>query len=55
MYEYYGTRTISYVPFIGDPVIWTSSMEVAKQLLSNDPRLIKAPSALVPLLWVSSS
>ena len=52
VYDYYGTRTISYVPFIGDPVIWTSSMEVAKQLLSNDPKLIKAPSALVPLLYV---
>ncbi|KAH9923589.1 cytochrome P450 [Fomitopsis serialis] len=55
VYKYYGTRTISYVPFIGEPVIWTSSMEVAKQLLAGDSRLIKAPSALVPLLlWGDS-
>ncbi|EPT03370.1 hypothetical protein FOMPIDRAFT_1058646 [Fomitopsis schrenkii] len=55
VYEHYGSQTISYVPFIGDPVIWTSSMEVAKQLLSGDPKLIKAPSALVPLLlWGDS-
>ena len=55
VYDYYGTRTISYVHLIGEPVIWTSSMEVAKQLLSNDPKLIKAPSALVPLLYERST
>lgn len=36
VYEYYGSRTISSVSLFGNPVIFTASAYVAKQVLSGN-------------------
>ncbi|KAF8483089.1 hypothetical protein JB92DRAFT_1659845 [Gautieria morchelliformis] len=53
VYKRYKSETISVVPFLsGSPSIYTSSLEVAKQVLSGTTHYIKAPDSTAALmLW----
>ncbi|EPQ50623.1 cytochrome P450 [Gloeophyllum trabeum ATCC 11539] len=52
-YKHYHSQTISCVPFIrGIPYVYTSSLEVAKQILNVRPEVYKAPDSTGAILFL---
>ena len=52
VYKRYASETISVVPFLlGRPLVYTSSLEVARQILDNS-LFDKEPEASSTLSWV---
>lgn len=52
VYEHYGSRTISSISFFpGTPLLCTSSLDVARQVLMADAGYWKAPDSTAALMW----
>ena len=53
MYSRYGTETISALPYLlGGPAIYTSSLEVARQIVSTKGSFCKSPEITAITLYV---